>query len=146
MIKGLSGRGHVLNKAYLVLILCFLSLGLVACAGYTPNDHWVLEKSRIAEVPEVETYVMNLQETPDKRGFKVFTIAEGRKMVVISTGNAEISLALDNVQVDSGDTKVILKEIDSKNDENNPYIMVGISAIKGKLFAQDTAGNSFNEL
>ena len=98
-----------MNKRFLVLVLCFLSFGLVACGGYTPEDNWVLEKNRLDEVPEIEDYVTSLQVTPDERGFKVFTIAEGRKMVVVSTGNAKKSLDLDVVKVDSGDTKVILK-------------------------------------
>lgn len=134
-----------MNKSSLVLMFFVASLVLVACGGYTPDNNWVLEKNRLDEVPEVESFVTSLQDNPDKRGFKVFTISEGRKMVVVSTGNAERSLELNDVKVDSGGTKVILKEMESKNDEDNPYIMVGISAIKGELFVQVTDGNSYDE-
>ena len=139
-------KENILKKTFLVFIFCFLSFGLVACGGYTPDNNWVLEKSRLDEGPEIENYVTSLQDAPDKRGFKIFTIAEGRKMVVVSTGNAKKSLELDGVKVDSGDTKVILKEMESNNGEdNNPYIMIGISAIKGTLFVQNTDGISYDE-
>ena len=134
-----------MKKTFLILIFFVTTLILVACGGYTPDNNWVLEKDRLNEDPEIENFVTSLQDNPDKRGFKVFTISEGRKMVVISTGDAERSLELDNVKVDSGNTKVILKEMENKNDEANPYIMVGISAIKGELFVQDADGNSYDE-
>lgn len=134
-----------MKKIFIVLISFITSLVLVACGGYTPNNNWVLEKDRLNENPEIENFVSSLQENPGKRGFKIFSVAEGRKMVVVSTGDVERSLELDDVKVESGNTKVILKEIENKNDEDNPYIMVGISAIKGELFVQDTDGNSYNE-
>lgn len=134
-----------MNKTFQALILCILSFGLVACGGYTPDNHWVLEKSRLGEVPEIEHYVNSLQDTPDKRGFKIFTIAEGRKMIVVSTGSKSESLELDVVKVDSGDTKIIVKELENNSDEENPYIMVGISAIKGQLLIQNTDGDSYDE-
>ncbi|HJF30346.1 MAG TPA: hypothetical protein K8V56_01040 [Sporosarcina psychrophila] len=134
-----------MKKTFLILIFFVTTLILVACGGYTPDNNWVLEKDRLNEDPEIENFVTSLQDNPDKRGFKVFTISEGRKMVVISTGDVERSLELDNVKVDSGNTKVILKEMENKNDEANPYIMVGISAIKGELFVQDADLNSYDE-
>lgn len=134
-----------MKKTFLVLIFFVTTLILVACGGYTPDNNWVLEKDRLNENLEIENFVTSLQDNPDKRGFKVFTISEGRKMVVISTGDAERLLELDNVKVDSGSTKVILKEMENKNDEANPYIMVGISAIKGELFVQDADGNRYDE-
>lgn len=134
-----------MKKTFLVLIFFVTTLILVACGGYTPDNNWVLEKDRLNENLEIENFVTSLQDNPDKRGFKVFTISEGRKMVVISTGDAERLLELDNVKVDSGSTKVILKEMENKNDEANPYIMVGISAIKGELFVQDADGKRYDE-
>lgn len=134
-----------MKKTFIVLIFFITSLALVACGGYTPNNNWVLEKDRLNEDPAIESFVKSLQESPDKKGFKRFTIAEDRRMVVVSTGDVEKSLELEDVKVESGNTKIILKEMENKNDEDNPYIMVGISAIKGELFVQDTDGNSYNE-
>ena len=134
-----------MKKTFLVLILFVTTLTLVACGGYTPHNNWVLEKSRLSEDPEIENFVSSLQDTPEKRGFEVFTISEGRKMVVVSTGDVVKSLELDDVKVDSGNTKIILNETENTNDEDNPYIMVGISAIKGELFVLDTDGNRYDE-
>lgn len=134
-----------MKKTFVVLLFFVTTLGLVACDGYTPDNNWVLEKDRLNENAEIENFVTSLQDNSDKRGFKIFTISEGRKMVVVSTGDAERAVELDDVKVDSGNTKVILKEIENENDEDNPYIMVGISAIKGELFVQDTDGDSYEE-
>lgn len=78
-----------MKKTFIVLISFITSLALVACGGYTPNNNWVLEKDRLNEDPAFENFVNSLQETPDKKGFKRFTIAEDRRMVVISTGDVE---------------------------------------------------------
>lgn len=67
-------------------------------------------------------------------------------MVVVSTGNAKKPLKLDVVKVDSGDTKDILKEMESNNSEDNPYLIVGVNALKGKLFVQNTDEDCYDEL
>ncbi|WP_163527223.1 hypothetical protein [Halobacillus ihumii] len=135
-----------MKKVLFVFMFIFISSILVACGGYSPENNWVLEKSRLDEVGEIETYVTKLQNNPDTRGFKVFTIAEDKKMVVISSGNKDKSLELDNVEVVSGDTKITLSEMNRKNGEDNPYIMVGLGAIEGELYVKSIEGNSFDKI
>ncbi|WFT73643.1 hypothetical protein [Halobacillus naozhouensis] len=134
-----------MKKVLFVFMFIFISSILVACGGYSPENNWVLEKSRLGEVDEIETYVTKLQNNSDTRGFKVFTISEGKKMVVVSSGNENKSLELDNVDIVSGDTKITLSESKKKNSENNPYIMVGLGAIEGELSVENVDGNSFEE-
>ncbi|MBM7601020.1 hypothetical protein JOC34_003441 [Virgibacillus halotolerans] len=135
-----------MKRFSLFFLVISVSLVLTACGGDSPENNWVLEKSRVGDLPEVEDYVAGLQNNPDTRGFKVFTISEGKKMVVVSTGNADKSLELDDVVVDSGDTKIIIDEMEKKNEEDNPYIMIGLGAIKGELFVQSADENGFDEL
>ena len=123
----------MMKRIILAFLMSVVALALVGCGGYTPDNHWVLEKDRVSEDPEIENFVSYLQRTPDNKGFKVFTIAEGRKMVVVSTGNEAKSLKLDEVKAESGNTNVIVKEVENQNDEDNPYIMIGISAIHERL-------------
>ncbi|WFT74186.1 hypothetical protein [Halobacillus naozhouensis] len=134
-----------MKKVLFVFMVIFISSILVACGGYSPENNWVLEKSRLGEVGEIETYVTKLQNNSDTRGFKVFTISEGKKMVVVSSGNENKSLELDNVDIVLGDTKITLSESEKKNGENNPYIMVGLGAIEGELSVENVDGNSFEE-
>lgn len=141
----LLGGKKPLKKIHLVFLFIFISLSLTACNSYSPNNNWVLEKSRLGESGEIETYVMKLQNNSDTRGFKVFTISEGRKMVVVSSGNVDESLELNDVQIVSGDTKITLSKKGNKNGEDNPYIMVGLGAVEGKLFVESADGNSFEE-
>lgn len=132
-----------MKKVFFVLLLTLISSFLIACGGYSPSDNWVLEKSRLGESTEIENYVSSVQDSPDFRGFGVFTIAEGREMVIVSTGEADKLLELVDVKVVSGNTKIILSEIEKKSSEVNPYIMVGLGAIKGELFVENTDGRSF---
>ncbi|MBD7983235.1 hypothetical protein H9649_01470 [Sporosarcina sp. Sa2YVA2] len=81
-----------MKKTFIVTILFVTALVLAACGGYTPHNNWVLEKDRLDENSEMENFVISLQNNPHKRGFKVFTISEGRKMVGVLTGDAEKSL------------------------------------------------------
>lgn len=48
------------------------------------SSYWVLEKDRIDKVPDIKSYVKDLQMHDDVKGYQVFTISEGKKMVVVS--------------------------------------------------------------
>ncbi|OMI04013.1 hypothetical protein BTA30_08495 [Bacillus swezeyi] len=49
-----------------------------------------MEKNRIhEESADLEQYGSHLQKHPELRGYKVFTISEGKKMVVLSLGEKE---------------------------------------------------------
>lgn len=49
------------------------------------SSYWVLEKDRIGEgSSELELYANYLQTHDDVKGYQVFTILEGRKMVIVS--------------------------------------------------------------
>ncbi|KMM37948.1 hypothetical protein [Guptibacillus hwajinpoensis] len=109
-----------------VLLVAFLS----ACGSNT----WVLEKDRLAEVGSVKSYVEQLQnEHTDFQGFRVLTISEGKKMVVVSTGTSNQTLKFKETDVSNNSTKIIIEEESTETDEKNPYILIGIDQIKGEF-------------
>ncbi|ADM40046.1 putative integrase/transposase [Bacillus spizizenii str. W23] len=57
---------------------------MLLLAGCQPS-YWVLEKDRVGEgSPDLEIYANYLQMHDDVKGYQVFTISEGKKMVVVS--------------------------------------------------------------
>ncbi|WLD93421.1 hypothetical protein [Alkalihalobacillus sp. AL-G] len=121
------------------LIVCFiLFIGVLTACG---NDYWVLEKSRINELSDIQNYVNQLQnDKSEYKGYKVFTISEGKKAVVISSGEEGKELELAEVHTSSKDTAITVKEGKEDADEKNPYIVVGIDEIVGAFFVYDQNG------
>lgn len=72
------GGLHLLFRWVWLLVIMLL------LAGCQPS-YWVLEKDRVGEgSPDLEIYANYLQMHDDVKGYQVFTISEGKKMVVVS--------------------------------------------------------------
>ncbi|MCT8136723.1 hypothetical protein H1D32_02525 [Anaerobacillus sp. CMMVII] len=120
----------------LLLALVFLT----ACG----NNSWVLEDHRLGELSEIESYVNELQtERVMYKGYKVFTISEGKKAVVISLGKPGTRLDLVEVQSSSKDTVITIKKTDDRTDYKNSYIVVGLDEIKGAFYVLDENQEEF---
>lgn len=130
-----------MKKMYLlifVLMIAFLS----ACGSNT----WVLEKDRLDEVESVKNYVEQLQnDYTDFRGFKVFTISEGKKMVVVSSGTSNQALEFNGADVSNNSTTITVEEKSTETDEENPYILIGIDEIEGGFSVVNESGEKFKE-
>lgn len=73
-----------MKKVCLIILVLTVTM-LSAC-----SNTWVLEKDRLGEVGTVKNYVEQLQEDDtDFQGYRVFTISEGKKMVVVSSGSSD---------------------------------------------------------
>lgn len=113
------------------------------------SSYWVLEKDRIGEgSPDLEIYVNYLQMHDDVKGYQVFTISEGKKMVVVSLGsNAnDKQLEVSDVKYSPKETIVTVKRKPAPEaNEKNPYILIGLDKIEGEFIVQDEKGNRFEE-
>lgn len=110
------------------------------------SSSWELEKERAGEIKEVQAYVESLQEkTPDAKGYRVFTISEGKKMIVLSSGDENNALRLEGVSFSSEKTTITVKETNKNNGESNPYLMIGLREIKGDLVVQSTDGKIYKK-
>ncbi|MDO8227410.1 hypothetical protein [Bacillus cabrialesii] len=121
---------------------------MLLLAGCQPS-YWVLEKERIGEgSSDLEIYANYLQMHADVKGYQVFTISEGKKMVVVSLGSSENDkqLEVSDVKFSSKETVVTVKRKPaSKANETNPYILIGLDKIEGEFLVQDEKGNRFEE-
>ncbi|MCF6138287.1 hypothetical protein [Pseudalkalibacillus berkeleyi] len=117
------------------LIFMFLvSIFLVAC-GKDSNGYWSIEDSEINKLSEIQQYVAELQsERIDYRGYKIFNIAEGKKAVVISTGESFKKLRIAKMHQSSKDTAVTIAKTEDHSNYKNSYIVVGIEEIVGAFF------------
>ncbi|WP_434813541.1 hypothetical protein ACRV5I_11225 [Bacillus halotolerans] len=113
------------------------------------SSYWVLEKDRIGEgSSELELYANYLQTHDDVKGYQVFTISEGKKMVVVSLGSSEKDkkLEVSDVKYSPKETIVIVKRKPApEENEKNPYILIGLDKIEGDLIVQDESGDRFEE-
>lgn len=115
---------------------------LSACNSNT----WVLEKDRLSETGSVKDYVEQLQnDQTDFRGFRVFTISEGKKMVVVSTGTSNQTLEFIDANVADNSTTITVEGKSSETDEENAYILIGIDEIKGELSVVSESGETYSE-
>lgn len=108
------------------------------------KEYWVGKKNEIDKEPGVRQYVNYLQdEKPDRKGFKMFDIAEGKKMVVISTGTSKLELEAADVEVFDDETIITVKEVEVDSDEINPYILIGLEHKNGKLKVLNEEGEEY---
>ncbi|MGM8215120.1 hypothetical protein ACLIA0_06020 [Bacillaceae bacterium W0354] len=131
-----------MQKLFRILFV-FTLIFLSACGTKT----WVLEKNRLSETGEVKSYVEQLQTAhSDVRGYKVFTIAEGKKMVVVSSGTSDHSFIFKGADVTSDRTTITVEEKIEETNETNSYILIGIDKIKGELTVTNTDGDEFQPI
>ncbi|MFC5604587.1 hypothetical protein [Sporosarcina koreensis] len=108
------------------------------------KDYWVWNKKEIDKEPGVRQYVNYLQdEKPDRKGFKLIDINEGKKMVVVSTGTNKLELEAVNVEVSDDETIVTVREIEADSDEINPFILIGLERKNGKLKVFNEEGEEY---
>ncbi|MBL6009079.1 hypothetical protein JNA71_11755 [Bacillus halotolerans] len=121
---------------------------MLLLAGCQPS-YWVLEKDRIGEdSSELELYANYLQTHDNVKGYQVFTISEGKKMVVVSLGSSEKDKKLEVSDVKFSPKKTIVsmkRKPAPKANEKNPYILIGLDKIEGDLIVQDKTGDRFEE-
>ncbi|MDM5303914.1 hypothetical protein QUF44_20470 [Bacillus subtilis] len=126
----------------------WLFVFMLLLAGCQPS-YWVLEKDRIGEgSPDLEIYANYLQMHDDVKGYQVFTISEGKKMVVVSLGSREKDkkLEVSGVKFSPKETIVTVKRKPAtKANEKNPYILIGLDKIEGDFIVQDESGDRFKE-
>ncbi|WP_439949052.1 hypothetical protein [Bacillus subtilis] len=120
---------------------------MLLLGGCQPS-YWVLEKDRLDEVTDIKMYVNDLQMHDDVKGYQVFTISEGKKMVVVSLGSSEKDkkLEVSDVKFSPKETIVTVKRKPAPTaNEKNPYILIGLDKIEGEFIVQDEKGNRFEE-
>ncbi|MCM3711234.1 hypothetical protein [Sporosarcina luteola] len=124
-----------------LLVGLFVIMMLLSGCG---KEYWVLDKKRLNEEPAVRQYVNYLQDDKtERKGFKVIDIAEGKKMVVVSTGTNELELEAVDVEVLDDETIVTVREVEADSDETNPYILIGLERKNGGVRVINEEGEEY---
>jgi|SRR5690625_105579 len=132
-----------INMRKVCLILFILTVAFLSACG---SNTWVLEKDRLNEVGSIENYVEQLQSNHTGfRGYRVFTISEGKKMVVVSSGTSNQTLEFTGEDDSNNSTTITVEKETKETDEENTYILIGIDQIKGELTVVSDSGEEYKE-
>lgn len=108
------------------------------------KEYWVGNKKDIDKEPGVRQYVNYIQnEKPERKGFKLIDINEGKKMIVVSTGTNKLELEAVDVEVSDDETIVTIREVEADSDEVNPYILIGLERKNGKVKVFNEEGEEY---
>ncbi|QTD42569.1 hypothetical protein [Sporosarcina sp. Te-1] len=128
-----------MKKGFAVLLVALIFI-LGACS----KGYWLMNKKDLDEEPVVRSYVKMLQtEKTDWKGYKLFTITEGKNLVVVSTGTPTKELEAVEVEVLDDQTIVTVKEVDAESDETNPYILIGLEIKNGSMKVVNEGGEEY---
>ncbi|MFS0688404.1 hypothetical protein AB1K89_04010 [Sporosarcina sp. 179-K 8C2 HS] len=123
-----------------VLTLLAIMMILTGCS----KEYWVWNKKEIDKEPGVRSYVNYLQkEMPERKAFKLIDIAEGKQMVVVSTGTNKLELEVVDVEILDDETIVTVREVEADSEEINPYILIGLERKNGKLTVVNEEGEKY---
>ncbi|MDN4606900.1 hypothetical protein [Sporosarcina highlanderae] len=124
------------------LVGIFVMMMILSGCG---KGYWIMKKSKLDEEPGVRAHVNYLQnEKPDRKGFKVIDINEGKKLVVVSTGTSKVELEAVSVEYLENQTVVTVKEIEADSDEINPYILIGLDKPVSKFKVVNEDGEEYD--
>lgn len=138
--KNLIWKKSVYTFIILIVVL-YVSFDLINKVDYS-----VGKKRNYGD--DVYSYTQQLQKDTTIRGYKIFTISEGDKGIVLSLGD---KMAGNNIEVlnvkEQGDTTVIeIRTFYNQSTEKNPWIMIGFNRLKSNIVIMDTDGTLYEEL
>lgn len=124
-----------------------IGVSMIAMLLASCSSHWILDKERLSD-HEIKSHVSKLQDQEyhhysNLSVYTIFTISEGRKMVVITSGDESKSLEFVRLDKDKKDQKIIVRETTNESDDINPYLLVGLDKIKGDLEVYNESTNEF---
>lgn len=123
------------------MIGLFIVMMLLSGCG---KGYWVMNKKNLDDEPAVRAYVNYLQkDKTERKGFKVIDVAEGKKMVVISTGTRDLELEAVSVDYLDDQTIVTVREIEANSDEVNPYTLIGLKHPVSKFKVVNEDGEEY---
>ncbi|WP_051348457.1 YesK family protein [Peribacillus kribbensis] len=145
LLLAFFGKSTLWKKVVFTGIL-LLVLSVAAYEKYNEVDYMVGEKTN--EDHDVDSYIQHLQDDPSIKGYKVFTMSEGRPGVVVSLGG---KMAGDNIEIlrvkEEGDTtKMLIKTFYNKSEERNPVIIIGLKRVQKNIVIMDTDGTTFGKV
>lgn len=113
-------------------IIFFATIGLVI---YLDQGYWIIDKGTEISLAEEESH------------YKVSTISEGKKKVVLTLGNEYSGKEIEVESISKwGSTKITVKIIKGEDENKSPYIEIGLDEINKPLKVQTTNGVVFESV
>lgn len=131
----------------------FVGIGLVAAFGlafsfFNKTDYWVISKHDYDIDNPMDTYIQEVQNETNIRGYKRFTISEGNKGIVLSLGEEMAGTKIEVLDVVEEDEKTIIyvNSVYNKSTEKNPMISIGFNRLKSVVEIRDTDGTLYEQV
>ncbi|WP_106497307.1 hypothetical protein [Lentibacillus sp. Marseille-P4043] len=137
------GRKVLWRKIIYTIVILFV-ISTITYDYLNNVDYWVVKKSE----HNTNTYMENLQQNSDVRGYKTVTISEGAKAIILSLGEemAGNSIEVLDVEEQGYTTHVKIRTFYDQSTEKNPMIMIGLDRLQKEVVITDTDGTVYEEV
>jgi hypothetical protein len=141
------GKSSLWKKSVYTCVLLFVVLYF----GFTyinKVDYWVIKKSSYSSGDAISLYEERVQNDLSITGYKVFTILEGNKGIVLSLGGKMKGNDIEVLDVEEqGHTTLIkIRSYYNQSDEKNPVIGIGLNRVQSEIVIMDTNGTLYEEV
>ncbi|MEO4052416.1 YesK family protein [Solibacillus sp. CAU 1738] len=114
---------------FILPIVFFLTIGLII---YSDKGYWIIEQG---------------ETSGEKEGYRISTILEGRKEVLLILGEEYLGKEIVVKKVSRrGPTKITVEIVEGNNKNKAPFIKIGLDEINEPLKVQTTDGVIFNSI
>ncbi|MGC4377254.1 hypothetical protein WD019_09995 [Fictibacillus sp. Mic-4] len=134
-----------------LLMLCIVLAGGLAVLGCTINykNYWVIQKEKYDEAADmIDRFPEKAAQQPNVKGYSVYTISEGRKMLAIAVGGEYKGhkVELERFSARGDTTHITIKIKKGKTTEANPVILIGVNKLHKKIVVEDTSGTRYKKI
>jgi hypothetical protein len=147
ILFSLFGNSTFWKKSVYTFVLIFIAL-YCAFSYFNKVDYWVIKKTHYFSGDDIGLYVQQLQKDFSIKGYKVFTITEGNKGLVLSLGGEMEGNDIEvlSVKEQGNMTVVTIKSYYNQSDEKNPVIALGLNRLQSEVIVMDTNGTIYEEV
>lgn len=140
------GHSSLWKKSIYTVVLIFVVL---YCAFTYINkvDYWIIKKTHYSSGDKIGLYEQQLQKDVSTKGYKVFTIIEGNKGIVLSLGGEMEGNDIEvlSVEEQGNTTFVTIRSYYNQSEEKNPVIAIGLNRLQSEIVIMDTNGTIYEE-
>ncbi|EIT84876.1 hypothetical protein A374_14330 [Fictibacillus macauensis ZFHKF-1] len=159
MPYGMLGFGLITSAVVLAILgrkalwrkVAFLLIMVVAAGSlfFTHSNvhYWVIEKTDHMGSEDALAYSKQLEINPSIKGYKIFTISEGKKGVMLSLGEqrAGNTIQVKSVKGQGDETVIEVSSTHNKSQEKNPWIMIGVDSLQSNVIVKDVDGTVYEK-
>lgn len=141
------GKNTIWKKFVYTFVLLFIVL-YFAFTYMNKVDYWIIKKTHFSYEDEMSLYEEQLQKNVSISGYKVFTILEGNKAIVLSLGGKMEGNDIEvlNVEEQGNTTLITIRSYYNQSNEKNPVIGIGLNRIQSEIVIMDTNGTIYEEV